>query len=126
DDGNDNNADGCRNDCTLPCSVAIAKTVAVDDGSGGAGHTACDGIPDGNFGENVTVNDTSCVVYQICVTNTGNQVLDGNGVKVSDPVLGTVNFDFGMIPVGAPPVCKLAPGVITAPTCTGGAGASCI
>jgi cysteine-rich repeat protein len=126
DDGNHVDTDGCRNDCTLPCSVIIAKTVAPDDGSGGG--TACDGVADGPFAENVTVDDTSCVVYQICVTNTGQQVLDGNGVKVSDPVLGTVNFDFGTIAVGAPAVCRLAPGVVSAPTCTGGnpTGTSCV
>src|SRR5262249_32842014 len=105
--------------------VSIAKTVAKDDGSGG---TAGDGVPDGPFVESVTVNNNTCVVYQICVTNTGNQGLDGNGVKGSDPVLGTVNFASGMVPAGALPVCELAPGVITAPTCTGGspAGTSCI
>src|SRR2546425_770483 len=127
DDGNNINDDNCRNDCTLPlpCSVVINKTVAVDDGSGGG--TACDGVADGPFVESVTVDATSCVVYNICVTNTGQQVLDANGVKVDDPVLGTVNFDFGTIPVGAAPVCKQAPGVITAPNCTGGnpAGTSC-
>ncbi|HEU5179235.1 MAG TPA: DUF4215 domain-containing protein [Candidatus Polarisedimenticolia bacterium] len=127
DDGNGVDTDGCRNNCTLPgCSVVIAKTVAPDDGSGGG--TACDGTADGPFVEAVTVDQKTCVVYQICVTNTGQQVLDGNGVKVSDPVLGTVNFEFGTIAVGAPPVCKLAPGVITAPDCTGGnpAGTSCL
>jgi len=127
DDGNTNNADTCRNDCTppsLPCSVILAKTVAPDDGSGGG--TACDGVADGPFVESVTVDQTSCVVYQICVTNTGQQVLDTNGVKVSDPVLGTVSFDFGTITPGAT-VCKQAPSVITAPNCTGGspAGTSC-
>ncbi len=129
DDGNSNNADTCRNDCTPPpppCSVIIAKTVAPDDGTGGG--TACDGTADGPFVESVTVDQTTCVVYQICVTNTGSQVLNSNGVKVSDPVLGTVNLDFGTIAVGAPPVCKLAPGVFTAPNCTGGnpAGTSCL
>jgi cysteine-rich repeat protein len=128
DDGNAVDTDTCRNNCTPPreCSVRIAKTVAPDDGSGGG--TACDGVADGPFVEAVTVDQTTCVVYQICVTNTGLQDLNGNGVKVSDPVLGTVNFDFGTIAVGAPAVCKLAPGVITAPTCTGGnpAGTSCL
>ena len=124
DDANTNNNDGCSSTCTAPCSVNITKTVAPDDGSGGG--TACDGTADGPFVESVTVDKTSCVVYEICVTNTGQQLLDGNGVKVSDPVLGTVDSDFGTIPVGAPPVCKQAPGVMTAPTCTGGGGASCI
>jgi hypothetical protein len=73
--------------------VIIAKTAAPDDGVGGG--TACDGVADGPFAENVTVDQKTCVVYQICVTNTGLQVLDSNGVKVSDPVLGTVNLDFG-------------------------------
>ena len=127
DDGNAVDTDACRNNCTppLPCSVIIAKTVAPDDGGGGG--TACDGVADGAFVENVTVDQTTCVVYQICVTNTGQQILDGNGVKVSDPVLGTVNLDFGTI---APDqtVCKQAPGVFTAPNCTGGspAGTSCL
>jgi len=125
DDGNEINGDGCNNDCTSPCSVVIAKTVAPDDGSGG--NTACDGIPDGPFGEAVTVDQKTCVVYQICVTNTGSQTLDGNGVKVNDPVLGTVNLDYGSIAPGAQ-VCKQAPGVFTAPNCTGGnpAGTSCL
>ena len=126
DDGNTVSGDGCEPNCKFsPCQVTITKTVAPDDGSGGG--TSCDGVADGPFVENVTVNVTSCVVYEICVTNTGQQVLDANGVKVSDPVLGTVNFDFGTIPVGAAPVCKRAPGVITAPNCTGGnpAGTSC-
>jgi cysteine-rich repeat protein len=128
DDGNAVDIDACHNNCTPPsppCSVIIAKTVAPDDGSGGG--TACDGVADGPFVESVTVDQTSCVVYQICVTNTSQQVLDTNGVKVSDPVLGTVNFDFGTIAPGAT-VCKQAPSVITAPNCTGGspAGTSCL
>src|SRR5262249_55737918 len=127
DDGNHVDTDTCRNNCTPPgaCSVIIAKTVAPDDGSGG--QTACDGAADGPFGENTTVDETSCVVYKICVKNTGEQVLDANGVKVSDPVLGTVNFGFGTIAPGQE-VCQLAPGVITAPKCTGGspAGTSCV
>src|SRR5439155_5285713 len=62
DDGNSNNADSCQNDCTppLPCKVIITKTVAPDDGTGGG--TACDGVADGPFVENVTVDQTSCVV----------------------------------------------------------------
>src|SRR5262245_49128073 len=123
DDGNGVDTDGCNNNCIAPCSVVINKTVAPDDGSGGG--TACDGIADGLFGENVTVNETACVVYQICVKNTGQQTLNGNGVKVSDPVLGIANVDFGTIAPGQE-VCKQTPGVIPAPTCTGGAGASCI
>jgi len=127
DDGNTNNTDTCQNDCTSPspCSVIITKTVAPDDGSGGG--TACDGVADGPFVESVVVDETSCVVYQICVENTGGQVLDTNGVTVSDPVLGSVNVNFGTIAPGAT-VCKQAPGVMTAPSCTGGspAGTSCI
>jgi cysteine-rich repeat protein len=127
DDGNAVDTDACSNSCQLPqgCSVVIAKTVAPDDGSGGG--TACDGVADGPFVESVTVDQTTCVVYQICVTNTGLQVLNSNGVKVGDPVLGTVNLDFGTIAPGAT-VCKQAPGVFTAPTCTGGnpAGTSCL
>jgi hypothetical protein len=105
--------------------VIITKTVAPDDGSGGG--TACDGVADGPFVESVTVDQTTCVVYQICVTNTGSQVLNSNGVKVSDPVLGTVNLDFGTIAPGVE-VCKQAPGVMAAPSCTGGSpgGTSCI
>jgi cysteine-rich repeat protein len=69
------------------------------------------------------------VVYQICVTK--HRSADSRwkaAFKVSDPVLGTVNFDFGTIAVGAPAVCRLAPGVVTAPTCTGGnpPGTSCV
>jgi cysteine-rich repeat protein len=125
DDGNANNSDTCQNDCTppQPCSVVITKTVAPDDGSGGG--TACDGQADGPFVESVTVGETSCVVYQICVQNTGGQTLDTSGVTVSDPVLGSVNVNFGTIEPGQT-VCKQAPGAMTAPTCTGGAGASCI
>ena len=127
DDGNTNNTDACANDCTVaaPCSVVIDKTVAPDDGSGGG--TACDGVADGLFVESVTVDETSCVVYQICVENTGGQTLNTNGVTVSDPVLGSVNVNFGTIAPGAT-VCKQTPGVITAPNCTGGspAGTSCV
>src|SRR5262249_57835883 len=85
DDGNATNGDSCNNDCTPPCSVIIDKKVAVDDGSGGG--TACDGTADGLFVESVTVNETACVVYQICVTNTGAQTLNTTGVKVHDPGL---------------------------------------
>jgi cysteine-rich repeat protein len=127
DDGNAVDTDLCQNNCTppLPCRVNIEKTVAPDDGSGGG--TACDGVADGPFVENVTVDQTTCVVYQICVENTGQQNLNGNGVKVSDPVLGTVNLDYGLIAPGQT-ICKTAPGVFTAPNCTGGspAGTSCL
>ena len=127
DDGNNIDTDSCRNDCTPPlaCSVVITKTVAPDDGSGGG--TACDSVPDGPFGESVTVDQTTCVVYEICVNNTGDQVLNGNGVKVGDPVLGTVNLDYGTINPGQT-ICKRTTGFFTAPNCTGGnpAGTSCL
>ncbi|HEU5182281.1 MAG TPA: DUF4215 domain-containing protein, partial [Candidatus Polarisedimenticolia bacterium] len=117
DDGNHVDTDGCPNDCTIhePCIVIIAKTVAPDDGA--SGETACDGVADGPFVESVTVDQTTCVVYQICVTNAGPvEVLNGNGVKVGDPVLGAVNLDYGTIQPGAT-VCKQTAGVFTAPKC---------
>jgi cysteine-rich repeat protein len=125
DDGNAVNTDSCGNDCTSveACSVIIANTVAPDDGSGGG--TACDGVADGPFVESVTVDQTTCVVYQICVTNTSFLVT--SDVKVSDPVLGTVNLDYGTIAPGQT-VCKQTAAVFTAPNCTGGnpTGTSCV
>jgi hypothetical protein len=105
--------------------VIIDQTVAPDDGTGTG--EPCDGVADGAFTENVIVDQTTCVVYKICVTNTGGQVLNTNHVLVSDPVLGTVNFDFGTIQPGQT-VCHEAPSVITAPNCTGGStpGTSCL
>jgi len=71
--------------------------VAPDDGSGGG--TACDGIADGPFVENVTVDAAACVVYNICVTNTGEQVLDASGVTVSDAHLGVVDYTSVPLPL---------------------------
>jgi uncharacterized repeat protein (TIGR01451 family) len=70
-------------DC--PCKVEITKTVALDDN--------CDGAADGPFGENVTQDAGECVVYKICVTNTGEQALNGTGVTVSDAHIGLVPLD---------------------------------
>jgi hypothetical protein len=60
------------------------------------------------------------VVYEICVTNTGDQDLDANGVEVSDTHLGIMSFNFGTIPVGAPPVCNQVASVIPAAECPNG------
>ncbi len=94
-----------------PCSVIIEKTVAPD--------IDCNGVADSAFGENVTVDAGVCVVYQICVTNTGQQVLDSNGVKVKDDKLGVVDLDFGEILVGAPAVCKTVANPYPAAQCKG-------
>jgi hypothetical protein len=61
-----------------------------------------------------------CVIYQICVTNTGAQTLNGAGVQVSDAHLGIVNLDFGSIPAGAPAVCQLVPTQAPATDCSNG------
>lgn len=106
--------------CTIPdcpCSVIIEKTVAPDDGSNEG--TACDGTADGDFVETVTVDQTECVVYKICVTNTGEQVLDGNGVEVSDQHLGVTDYNFGNIGIGET-VCRYVASEITADRCPEG------
>jgi hypothetical protein len=82
--------------------------VALDDN--------CDGAADGPFGENVTQDAGECVVYKICVTNTGEQALNGTGVTVSDAHIGFTDINFGSIAVGAPAVCKEVPSVITTAT----------
>jgi hypothetical protein len=109
-----------------PCSIKIEKTVAPD--------VNCDGTADSAFVDSVTVNPTECVVYQICVTNTGDvdatvppdvpQPVDG--VQVSDTHLGVVTASFGTIQPGAAnQVCKQIPAAITAAECTG-PGGTCV
>ncbi len=91
-----------------PCKVMIDKTVAPD--------VDCNGVADSAFVDDVTVDAGVCVVYKICVTNTGQQVLDAAGVKVSDAHLGVANFDFGLIAIGAT-VCKFVASDIPAVQC---------
>jgi cysteine-rich repeat protein len=112
DDGNSINGDGCNNDCTAPCSVIIEKTVAPD--------IACDTIADDGavFSDLTTVVQDECVVYQICVTNTGEQVLDTGGVLVDDGDLGIDDLVFGPIDPGET-ICKLIPGDAGAANCNG-------
>jgi hypothetical protein len=101
--------------CTIPdcppCQVQITKTVAPD--------IACDTIADTGFSDFVTVVQDECVVYEICVTNTGDQDLNANGVEVSDTHLGIVSLNFGTILIGAPEVCKLIPSSAGADNCDG-------
>jgi hypothetical protein len=94
--------------------VSIDKKVAAD--------LDCDGNADDptSFADSIEVDKTECVVYKICVTNTGQQVLNTSGVTVSDDHLGIVNFDFGTIGVGDPPVCYLVASQISTPECVFG------
>jgi hypothetical protein len=92
------------------CNVDIEKDVAAD--------TDCDGEPDNPdpdpFSPSVTVAQTECVVYRICVTNTGEQDLDTSGVKVQDMIdeveLGIGIVDFGTIQPDDT-VCVEIPGI---------------
>lgn len=78
------------------CSIDIEKKVALDDN--------CDGVPNGSFLDTVTQDIDQCVVYEICVSNTGAQ--DLNDVVVIDPDLG-VTISFGDIPFSlTPPVTE--------------------
>ena len=101
------------NACSIPacpCSVEIVKTVARD--------VDCDGNPEGDFVDSITVDASVCVVYQICVTNTspvtGGQTLDATGVQVSDDHLGIVNENFGTLLPGDQE-CKLVASQIEVP-----------
>jgi hypothetical protein len=98
--------------CISPCSVIIDKKVAPD--------VTCDGTPDSAFVDNVVQNVGECVIYQICVTNTGSQTLNAAGVQVSDAHLGIVNLNFGTINPGAPAVCMLVPTQAPATNCPNG------
>jgi len=101
---------------SCPCQIQITKTVAPDDGSSGG--TACDGVPDAPFVESVTVQQTDCVVYNICVTNSCTdpdcQTIDASGVTVSDDHLGIVSENFGILAPGDV-TCKLVASEITVP-----------
>jgi hypothetical protein len=101
--------DSATVDC-LSCQVEIEKTVARDDD--------CDGTPDSTFENSQTQDVEECLIYQICVTNTGEQDLNTTGVQVSDTDLGIVDLDFGSIANGTDPVCKLIPTDAPAEACT--------
>jgi cysteine-rich repeat protein len=114
DDGNDINNDACTNDCTIPCQVLIDKTVAPDNG--------CDGIPDGAFEDSVSQAAGECVIYSICVTNSGYQTLDTTGVEVSDTHLGVTSLNLGTIAPGVTECVEIATEA-PADSCTGPEGA---
>jgi uncharacterized repeat protein (TIGR01451 family) len=101
-------SDSAEVECTVPCSVEIEKTVALDDD--------CDGTADAPYGESVVAELDECVVYRICVENTGEETLDASGVAVSDPLLGIVDVDFGTITPGNS-VCRLVPSQIPSESC---------
>ena len=106
----------CVHTGSCPCSVTIDKTVAPD--------TDCNGVadPGSTFEDSVEVDKIECVVYMICVTNTGDQTLNTSGVTVSDDHLGIVDINFGTIPATNPntTVCKLIASEISSPECGGG------
>ena len=66
----------------------MEKSVAVDDN--------CDGLADGPFQESVTQDVGECVVYEICVTNTGDQ--DISDIEITDPLLGTFTIPGPLAP----------------------------
>src|SRR5262249_13934447 len=90
----------------------IDKTVAKDDN--------CDGTAEGTFASSLTRDIDKCVVYRICVDNTGDQ--DVNTVVVSDtnPPGGTLNF--GTVAAHTSNTCMFIPKDEKSPgsTCTGG------
>jgi hypothetical protein len=105
--------------CKL-CAITIVKSVAPDIG--------CDGTADDppGFGQQTTVPVDDCVVYQICVTNTGNEAIEN--VTVDDPDIGISGLDFGdLAPMGetGDEVCLEVPGDSTATACVG-LGDTCI
>jgi hypothetical protein len=107
-------ADSDEDTCSIPpppCSVVIDKKVAPD--------IDCNGEADSAFGEQVTVDEGVCVVYEICVTNTGQQVLDTAGVEVSDDWIGIEDFNFGTIDIGQT-VCGYVASEIPAAQCPDG------
>ena len=103
--------DDTANVACVGCSVDIQKTVALDSN--------CDGTAEGPFVDSVTQDEGQCVVYQICVANTGDQdLIDFDfGVKVDDATLGVVDLDFGILPVGSPAVCRIIPVDVPASNC---------
>ncbi len=95
------------------CQIQITKKVAPD--------TGCNKAPDGPFGELAMVMDLECVIYEICVTNTGDEPLED--VTVDDPDLGITMESFGdLAPAGQPgdEVCKSVTGDIAADACSSG------
>jgi uncharacterized repeat protein (TIGR01451 family) len=95
---------------TIPtCQITVSKMVAKDDN--------CDAIADGPFGMSVTQDITKCVVYQICVNNTGTTAVNNILVGDSSPPGGTLNF--GTLAGGASS-CQLVPTNALIGTCSGG------
>ena len=80
------------------CNLDLEKTVALDDN--------CDGVPNGPFQEQVDQDINECVVYQVCVHNTGQQALDN--VVITDPELG-ITVTIPSVAPGATE-CRLLPG----------------
>src|SRR6266404_6088248 len=109
DDGNNVDTDNCNNICQPKCEVSIEKTVAKDDN--------CDGTADSAFSDSVTQDSSKCVVYQICVNNTGAQ--DLTGVMVTDTGGPGGTLDFGTVTAGTNP-CKLIPTNAAVGNCSGG------
>jgi hypothetical protein len=103
--------DDTANVACLGCSVDIDKQVALDEN--------CDQTADGPFSDSVTQDANECVIYRICVSNTGDQTLDASGVTVNDAHLGIVDLNFGQIAAGADPVCMDIPVEATAAECGG-------
>jgi hypothetical protein len=103
-------------ECSSPCQVQIVKDVAEDrncDGNpdinddcelAGVPHNCCTGLDTGEcdgFVNSVSVDKLQCVVYRVCIDNTGSagsQDLDVSGVTLNDDHLGIValtGLDFG-------------------------------
>src|SRR5260221_89237 len=101
-------SDGASVDCET-CQISVDKTVAKDDN--------CDGTADSAFTDTVTQDSAKCIVYKICVTNSGTG--DVNNVMVGDttPPGGTLNF--GTVAAGVT-TCQLLPTDAKVGTCTGG------
>jgi hypothetical protein len=91
------------------CSIEIEKKVAKDDG--------CNGTRDSDWLDFVKQPIGECVIYQICVTNTGNVEIDDAGVLVSDADLLIADLNFGTLPPNARE-CKEIPVDAQAPACT--------
>src|SRR5206468_1031344 len=97
---------GCQS-----CQVSIDKTVAKDDN--------CDGTADdpNSFADSVTQDAAKCVVYKICVANTGQQ--DLTGVTVTDTGGPGGSLTFNTVAAGATS-CQLIPTTAAVGNCTGG------
>jgi hypothetical protein len=104
-------SDTAEVECITPCSVTIDKKVAAD--------ANCDGVEEGAFSDFVQMPIDQCVVYRICVKNTGDQNLNGTGVLVSDAHLNITDLNFGTIAPDAE-VCKDVPGDASVGDCAGG------